>query len=741
MGSSPSVQKGLRQKQTSINKSKDPGENSDKFLHNSSLNRDDKEVQNVERVSQELKGTAYLKLLSNMAETADQNEALESRKISQKNVDYEKLRAKDKEMTSPKANSERALDEESELSESIKSEMLCVEVKRPKEKCLQVIRLLKSAFEKEDEDRSSVVRLLHELSKAYIGIETLRPDIYRVVGNSIMDFLIDNNVDDYIYEMAIEILPKACKRKSKSKVSQIDRVSLIVIFNSLINFTDVSDRICSRVCEKTEFLEVMTESLAYHAVVMGTWDTNDGSFTNNVLGVLYNCSCWYANRQHLRDAGLIWILKRIIDLDDLDMKLTATLALAGILDEEESKFFKSETQAMEEMSKLLGLAMQEPERRCEGWSAQELAAACSRLAGNDVNKALLVNAGILDHLAEMCESGNEQEKTEALGAIWALAFDETNRDKMVEEGTVVELIIKLKDSTAESVRTQAGNILWTLREELAESSNKLFQQTANEVVPKISHSSEELSSNTKHVMISYNWGSKVTVFKIHEGLERNGFRVWIDRNEMKGSIVDSIAEGVENAEVLLMCVSPKYKNSKYCRAEAEYAFTNDIDIVPLLLESEYKADGWLGLIKGAKKHFDFSNDDYFSGTFQALVKDLGIRGKAKIKMEPQIIPEISPVLQTNPPAFSGDVIDSGHGIRVSRPISQVAEWSCDQVQKWLQDNQCRGPSLKNFTGTELLFLKSLRDEAPEYFYNYLDTKLRIRDLKQLSKLVEALKRL
>lgn len=67
-------------------------------------------------------------------------------------------------------------------------------------------------------------------------------------------------------------------------------------------------------------------------------------------------------------------------------------------------------------------------------------------------------------------------------------------------------------------------------------------------------------------MISYNWGSKVTVFKIHEGLERNGFRVWIDRNEMKGSIVDSIAEGVENAEVLLMCVSPKYKESKYCRA-------------------------------------------------------------------------------------------------------------------------------------------------------------------------------
>lgn len=56
------------------------------------------------------------------------------------------------------------------------------------------------------------------------------------------------------------------------------------------------------------------------------------------------------------------------------MKLTATLALAGILDEEESKFFKSETQAMEEMSKLLGLAMQEPDRRCEGWSAQELAA-------------------------------------------------------------------------------------------------------------------------------------------------------------------------------------------------------------------------------------------------------------------------------------------------------------------------------------------------------------------------------
>lgn len=77
---------------------------------------------------------------------------------------------------------------------------------------------------------------------------------------------------------------------------------------------------------------------------------------------------------------------------------------------------------------------------------------------------------------------------EALGAIWALAFDETNRDKMVEDGSVVELIIKLKDSTVESVRTQAGNILWTLREELARSPNKLFQQTGAFLGPLLCYS-------------------------------------------------------------------------------------------------------------------------------------------------------------------------------------------------------------------------------------------------------------
>lgn len=277
MGSSPSTQKGLRQKP------KDPENKGNRLVDNSSAEKGAREAQTVDPAAQKLNDTSYLEIYSNMAGITELVQPSEPHKISQKNVDYEKLREKDKEERQENVNWEKGLDEKSNVSDSIKREMLCDEVKLPKEKCLDVIRMLKASFENGDPDRSSVLKQLHGLSKAYIDIESLRPDIYRIVGSSILDFLIDNNVDEYIYEMAIEILPKTCKNKGKSKVSRTDRVSAIVIFNSLINFTDVSDRICSRVCEKTEFLEVMTESLAYHAVFMGTWDCEDVS--------RFSCSC------------------------------------------------------------------------------------------------------------------------------------------------------------------------------------------------------------------------------------------------------------------------------------------------------------------------------------------------------------------------------------------------------------------------------------------------------------------
>ena len=69
-----------------------------------------------------------------------------------------------------------------------------------------------------------------------------------------------------------------------------------------------------------------------------------------------------------------------------------------------------------------------------------------------------------------------------------------------------------------------------------------------------------------HVMISYNRSHRPLVADIHNHIHRRQLNVWMDVNDMHGSTVDAMAKAVENAEVVLVCYSPQYKNSDNCRA-------------------------------------------------------------------------------------------------------------------------------------------------------------------------------
>lgn len=45
------------------------------------------------------------------------------------------------------------------------------------------------------------------------------------------------------------------------------------------------------------------------------------------------------------------------------------------------------------------------------------------------------------------------------------------------------------------------------------------------------------------------------------------------------------------------------------------------------MDSKYVADGWLGLIKGLKKHYDFSDEEFFGVMLEDLLKEIGVKGK------------------------------------------------------------------------------------------------------------------
>ena len=63
--------------------------------------------------------------------------------------------------------------------------------------------------------------------------------------------------------------------------------------------------------------------------------------------------------------------------------------------------------------------------------------------------------------------------------------------------------------------------------------------------------------------------------RLVRSLQTRGYLVWFDVDMMKGSTVDAMSDAVDNAEVMLFCVSLEYKESANCRLERRDDQDND----------------------------------------------------------------------------------------------------------------------------------------------------------------------
>lgn len=62
--------------------------------------------------------------------------------------------------------------------------------------------------------------------------------------------------------------------------------------------------------------------------------------------------------------------------------------------------------------------------------------------------------------------------------------------------------------------------------------------------------------------------------------------------------------------------------------EAKYASTIEKPIIPLMMETDYKPDGWLGILVSTKLYYKFCSDDEMTASMEGLLKELGNRGRA-----------------------------------------------------------------------------------------------------------------
>eukprot|EP00026_Physarum_polycephalum_P003814 Phypoly_transcript_03830.p1 GENE.Phypoly_transcript_03830~~Phypoly_transcript_03830.p1 ORF type:complete len:610 (+),score=59.25 Phypoly_transcript_03830:475-2304(+) len=195
-------------------------------------------------------------------------------------------------------------------------------------------------------------------------------------------------------------------------------------------------------------------------------------------------------------------------------------------------------------------------------------------------------------------------------------------EKVLEKSEQVQNIAA---STSTSSSSSPSSTTSTMESVPSTSSPPI---TAESLSPILSVPMPKLKQG-EYVMISYNWGSQAMAKKIKQSLTDFGYNVWIDIERMQGSTLEAMALAVEQSALILICYNKKYKESAACRTEAEYAYTMRKPIIPLKMEKDYSADGWLGALLGSKLYYEFStaNDTEFHPTLIHLMRELGECGR------------------------------------------------------------------------------------------------------------------
>ncbi|KAL3892370.1 hypothetical protein ACJMK2_004581 [Sinanodonta woodiana] len=181
------------------------------------------------------------------------------------------------------------------------------------------------------------------------------------------------------------------------------------------------------------------------------------------------------------------------------------------------------------------------------------------------------------------------------------------------------------------------------------------------------------------------------------------------------------------------------KNNKYKHIEAEYAFQLRKKIIPLKMERGYQPDGWLGFLIGAKLFYEFSGKYAFEAKIKELIREISST-YGNEDAEPKIVPvksqreetmdtvDSAPVAVTMKPVYSAP----------PPPVAVVRKWTPSDVNRWIEKHNLPKKNFEKLTGRELALLVTMRLEAPEFFYNYLQKNLGISSLLTMAMFIEGL---
>ena len=484
----------------------------------------------------------------------------------------------------------------------------------------------------------------------------------------------------------------------------------------ILNFSDFHQGFCSA-CADAGVISMCFGIIKHIDAANSNWEEEHEdsrqlvAIIENSIGILHNISRRLRNRKLFanREQTLLHFAKTKVRT----IAALSLLTLAYLVDENTNHLISADKNLLRFIITLLDEAWQSEDRHSNGYSAKELAEGLSHLAINDANKNILGQNGVIPVLISVIKTSNEdEEKASATRALWMLAFDDNNKEKVRQEEGAMDILHQLQQSKNSEVQKAAAGALWELEGKTARQSSEKIESTGN------------------HVMISYQWDSQEVLVEVKNRLQASGYRVWMDLEQMGGSTLETMAKAVEDSSVVLICLSERYKESPNCRSEAEYTYKLGKDIIPLMMQRNYKPDGWLGMLVGTKFWIDFHSKHVVKPGVTKLIKELGGRGKdVDVTDGPS-----EPVVQ----AVQADIVAT------FRSSLGVSTWTNEEVKQWFKEigleKVCK-KYISEMNGQSLTGLQQLREECPEYFYRCLERDLNLKNILDILKFTKELRKL
>ncbi|CAF4322259.1 unnamed protein product, partial [Rotaria sordida] len=139
-----------------------------------------------------------------------------------------------------------------------------------------------------------------------------------------------------------------------------------------------------------------------------------------------------------------------------------------------------------------------------------------------------------------------------LEMVFAMTFNDDAKTIISKDTEFIDYVKELCNSDNKEVAKMAHGIMWKIEDE------EKFKQKEEEKTKHEAETTEESSdteSKPYDMMISYCWAQQPLCHKISDRLEQGGYKDWLDRDEMRGSIIECMAEAIERSRFVLICMS------------------------------------------------------------------------------------------------------------------------------------------------------------------------------------------